>query len=81
MLGYYKPREFYSPKYGTEFDHLYPDNRTTLYWAPVIRTDSLGFAAVEFYSSDTRGNFEAVLEGISGKGIPAEGKANFEVID
>ena len=81
MLGYYKPREFYSPKYGTEFDHLYPDSRTTLYWAPVIRTDSLGHAAVEFYSSDTRGNFEVVLEGISGKGFPAEGKASFEVID
>ncbi len=81
MLGYYKPREFYSPKYGTAFDHLYPDNRTTLYWAPVIHTDSLGNAAAEFYSSDTRGNFEVVLEGISEKGIPAEGKASFEVID
>ncbi len=54
MLGFYKPREFYSPKYGTEFDYLYPDNRSTLYWAPVIETDSLGNAAVEFYSSDTR---------------------------
>jgi len=81
MLGYYKPREFYSPKYGTDFDYLYPDSRSTLYWAPVIETDSLGNATVEFYSSDTRGDFEVVLEGISEKGIPAEGKGSFEVID
>jgi TonB-dependent SusC/RagA subfamily outer membrane receptor len=81
MLGYYRPREFYSPRYGTQFDHLYPDDRSTLYWAPVLETDSLGMAEVEFYSSDTKGDFKIVLEGISEGGIPAEGQANFEIID
>jgi TonB-dependent SusC/RagA subfamily outer membrane receptor len=68
MLGYHRPREFYSPKYGTRFDDLVEDYRTTLYWNPGIRTDSTGFARISFYCSDVSSNFHLVVEGISTDG-------------
>jgi TonB-dependent SusC/RagA subfamily outer membrane receptor len=68
MLGYHRPREFYSPKYGTRFDDLVEDYRTTLYWDPNIRTDSTGFARISFYCSDISSTFHLVVEGISTEG-------------
>ncbi len=68
MLGFHKPREFYSPRYGTQFDDLVEDNRSTLYWDPNIRTDSAGFARISFYCSDISTNFHIVVEGISTEG-------------
>ena len=68
MLGYHRPREFYSPKYGTRFDDLVEDYRTTLYWDPDIRTDSTGIAKISFYCSDISSTFHLVVEGISTEG-------------
>jgi TonB-dependent SusC/RagA subfamily outer membrane receptor len=68
MLGFHKPREFYSPKYGTQFDDLVEDYRSTLYWDPNIRTDSTGFAKISFYCSDISTSFHIVVEGISTEG-------------
>jgi TonB-dependent SusC/RagA subfamily outer membrane receptor len=68
MLGYHKPREFYSPKYGTQFDDLVEDYRTTLYWDPDIRTDTTGFAQISFYCSDISSTFHLTVEGISTEG-------------
>ena len=68
MLGYHRPREFYSPKYGTRFDDLVEDYRTTLYWDPNIRTDSTGLARISFYCSDISSTFNIVVEGISTEG-------------
>jgi len=79
MLGYHQPREFYSPKYGTEFDFLYPDDRITLFWAPTILTDSLGHAETVFFSSDRKGTFNIILEGIGPNGHTGEGDSSFKV--
>jgi TonB-dependent SusC/RagA subfamily outer membrane receptor len=68
MLGYHRPREFYSPKYGTRFDDLVEDYRTTLYWEPHINTDSTGLAQISFYCSDVSSTFHLVVEGISTEG-------------
>lgn len=68
MLGFHRPREFYSPKYGTRFDDLVEDYRTTLYWDPYIRTDSTGMAKISFYCSDVRSSYHIVVEGISEEG-------------
>ena len=68
MLGFHRPREFYSPKYGTRFDDLVEDYRSTLYWDPSIRTDSSGLAQISFYGSDIATDFHIVIEGISTDG-------------
>jgi TonB-dependent SusC/RagA subfamily outer membrane receptor len=68
MLGFHRPREFFSPKYGTQFDDLVEDNRTTLFWDPYIRTDSSGLARVSFYCSDISTTYHITVEGISTDG-------------
>lgn len=69
-------REFYSPVYQTrdELESRLPDFRNTLYWAPDIQTDKNGKQQVSFYTSDQRGKYAVVLQGLS-----ASGRAGSEV--
>ncbi len=63
-LGFLKSREFYSPKYATEESRtMGSDFRTTIYWNPRIFTDENGNMAFEFYNSDNRGSYRAIIEG------------------
>jgi hypothetical protein len=68
MLGYHKPQEFYSPKYGTQFDHLVEDNRSCLYWDPEVVTDGNGIARLRFFNSVKASTFWIVAEGVSPQG-------------
>jgi TonB-dependent SusC/RagA subfamily outer membrane receptor len=79
MLGFHRAREFYSPKFGTEFDYLIPDTRTTLFWDPMVETDENGQSTVSFYNSDRTGKFWVVVEGISGDGTPGNAVSSYEV--
>jgi hypothetical protein len=76
-------REFYSPVYKTEeqaFNRL-PDFRNVLYWAPDIETDTAGHADVEFYTSDIKGKYVAVLQGIDDQGHAGSYYFTFNVTD
>ncbi len=43
--GYYKSKQFYSPKYDSpNSDSKIADLRTTIYWKPIIQTDKEGNA-------------------------------------
>jgi len=79
ILGFYRPREFYSPRYGTRFDQLNPDDRITLFWAPTIMTNSMGQADTIFFTSDVTGKFDISLEGVSPEGKFGAGTSSFEV--
>ncbi len=68
MLGYHRPREFYSPRYGTGFDDLIVDDRSSLYWDPSVSTDGNGIARIRFYNSDKASTFHVVAEGITPDG-------------
>jgi hypothetical protein len=62
--GYLKKREFYNPKYITaESKTKGADFRTTVYWNPRVFTDVNGTMAMEFYNSDNKGTYKAVVEG------------------
>lgn len=72
--GFYRAREFYSPKYGTESASQkepseQPDIRTTLYWNPSIVTDSSGKANVSFFTSDVSATYTMRLEGLGNDGL------------
>jgi len=76
-------REFYSPVYKTEdqaFSRL-PDFRNVLYWSPDIETDTAGHADVEFYTSDLKGKYVAVLHGIDAQGHAGSCYFAFDVTD
>jgi TonB-dependent SusC/RagA subfamily outer membrane receptor len=69
VQGYYKAREFYSPKYDhTEMDTRKPDLRSTIYWNPELATDKDGNASFDYYNADSKGSYRMVVEGIDEKG-------------
>ena len=68
-MGFYKAREFYSPKYGnTTSMTTQRDLRSTIYWQPEIVTDKDGNASFEYYNADGAGVYKMVVEGIDDKG-------------
>ncbi len=71
IQGYSKLKEFYSPKYDVILEaHKNPDNRTTLYWNPSVKTDKNGNATIVFYNSDNATSFEVDIQALSSYGTP-----------
>jgi len=67
--GFYKAREFYSPKYdNTDLAAKKRDFRSTIYWKPELVTDKDGNASFEYYNADGSGTYRVVIEGIDDKG-------------
>ena len=67
--GFYKAREFYSPKYDTgKPAGNIPDRRTTIYWQPDLVTDVSGNASFNFFNSDAKGTYRVEVEGMDSKG-------------
>lgn len=80
VIGYSVMRKFYSPKYETQLPtDVKNDFRSTLYWNPIVRTDSLGRAAVTFYNSDQTGEVQVVVEGVTSDGKLCRGVATYNV--
>ncbi len=81
--GLQKHQEFYSPKYENkkQRDSRIPDQRTLLYWNPMIVTDTTGHAEFEFYSSDISGEYHVVVEGLSAAGEGVSHKTSLVVKD
>lgn len=67
--GYTKVKEFYAPKYATQTSsYTGNDLRTTIYWNPKIVTNAAGDVTLEFYNSDGKGTYRAVIEGLDENG-------------
>ena len=81
--GLQQKREFYSPQYASReaADSHMPDFRNVLYWAPQITTGPDGKSQLLFYSSDLKGKFAVVIQGMTAEGIPGKTTAQFEVTD
>ena len=58
---------FYSPQYA-QGGGTRPDQRTTLYWDPKLKTDADGHATIHFYSSDISRRYLVTIEGVSDDG-------------
>ncbi|MES2109049.1 MAG: MG2 domain-containing protein [Bacteroidota bacterium] len=67
-IGFYKAREFYSPKYESPDTGKTADFRTTIYWNPEVATDKDGNASLTYYNADGTGSYKVVIEGIDNKG-------------
>jgi hypothetical protein len=66
--GFYKAREFYSPKYDATSVTRQPDLRTTIYWKSDIVTDKDGNTSLSFFNADTKGTYRVTVEGIDTDG-------------
>ncbi len=76
-------REFYSPKYDNHpkpAPNGLPDFRNVLAWEPNIVIGKSGEAEISFYSSDRKGKYIGIVEGINQNGRGGEhAKFFFEV--
>ena len=74
-------REFYSPAYDTrdQVASRLPDFRNVLYWSPDIKTDSVGRAVFDFYTSDVKGKYVVVVQGMSKTGRTGSQLFSFDV--
>jgi hypothetical protein len=68
-VGFYKAREFYSPKYQyISAGSKQRDYRSTIYWQPELVTGKDGTAFINYYNADGKGTYRVVIEGIDDKG-------------
>jgi len=68
-VGFYKAREFYSPKYDNiNLVTKQKDLRSTIYWLPELKTDKNGNALFEYYNADGKGSYQVTIEGIDKDG-------------
>lgn len=78
--GFHEAREFYSPDYGSKSQIAgKPDVRTTLYWAPLIKTDQSGKSTFSFYTSDKKSKYIINIQGMTKDGRPFVGYGYFDV--
>ena len=75
LPGYAPVREFYSPQYDVQKpEHVQPDYRATIFWAPMIQTNAEGKASVSFFTSDAGNPIRFRAEGITINGMPGVGQ-------
>jgi len=77
--GVQRHKEFYMPLYQTiqQKNSRIPDMRNVLFWSPNINTDNSGIANVQFYTSDLKGKYAIVVQGITKDGVPGYGLTYF----
>ena len=80
LPGYAPVREFYAPRYDTKKpEHVRPDYRATLFWAPMIQTNAEGKATVSFFTSDAKTTLRLRVEGVTPTGMPGVGRGSVRV--
>ena len=80
IYGYSVIRHFYAPQYESEIQpERKTDFRGTLYWNPILRTDSTGVANASFYNSDQTGDVDIVVEGVTADGKLCRGVGKYKV--
>lgn len=74
-------REFYMPAYDTEEQRKsrLADFRNLLYWNPDVITNKNGETQLQFYTSDMKGKYIGVIEGITTDGKAGRNTFSFEV--
>ena len=66
--GYSAPVEFYAPDYSVANNTDKRDNRTTIAWHPLVKTDALGGSSISFYAADRESSYRVLVEGVTNEG-------------
>jgi TonB-dependent SusC/RagA subfamily outer membrane receptor len=78
--GVLVPRDFYAPRYNvTGQESSIPDFRSTVFWAPMLRTGKDGKARFQYYNSDAASAVNIRAEALSPAGLPGFGKGDYSV--
>ncbi|WP_316783686.1 hypothetical protein [Pedobacter frigiditerrae] len=78
LNGYYNDRAFYSPNYVSKAPPV-KDLRTTVFWAPLLKTNANGEVSVSFFNSDNKGYMNITTNGITEQGSPITNKTSYKV--
>jgi hypothetical protein len=79
LYGYNMIKQFYIPNYNEKKpEYQFPDNRTTVYWSPLIKTDKTGKTTVSFFTTDDEANMRILVEGLDKTGKVGVGKGVFK---
>ncbi|KAA3440483.1 carboxypeptidase-like regulatory domain-containing protein [Rufibacter hautae] len=78
-IRYQTAREFYMPRYDAPAETKLPDLRSTIFWSPTITTNASGTAEWTFFAADALTTYQAVVEGITGRGQVGRGLATVQV--
>jgi hypothetical protein len=79
LYGYNLVKQFYMPNYNEQKpEYQFPDNRTTVYWSPMIKTDKTGKTRVSFFATDDAANMRILVEGLDKTGKLGVGKGGFK---
>ncbi|MCF0065703.1 TonB-dependent receptor plug domain-containing protein [Dyadobacter chenwenxiniae] len=80
IAGFNVPKEFYAPTYEiSKPQNVNPDYRSTLFWAPVLKTNKQGKARFTYFNTDAVTNIDIRAEALSTTGIPGFGKTSYSV--
>ena len=80
VIGYTVSRKFYTPYYDSlEETVKKEDLRNTIWWNPLVNTDSTGVAIETFYQSDETGEMKIVVEGVTEDGRLCRGVSGYRV--
>ena len=76
-------REFYMPVYDTEEQrkNRLADFRNLLYWNPNVITDKNGKIQLQLFTSDLKGKYIGVIEGMTSDGKAGTNTFGFEVVE
>jgi hypothetical protein len=79
LIGYSLVKQFYIPNYNEKkAEYQIPDNRTTVYWSPSVKTDKTGKTTVSFFTTDDAANMRILVEGLDKTGKLGVGKTVFK---
>jgi TonB-dependent SusC/RagA subfamily outer membrane receptor len=80
IAGFNVPRDFYAPAYvTTQPQSTIPDYRSTIFWAPMLRTDKNGKVKIQYFNSDATTTVDIQAEVFSPAGVPGYGKSSYSV--
>lgn len=84
IYGYAVAKEFYSPNHAEasmeDFQtNARPDYRSTIHWAPTVRTKANGKATLSFFNTNAETTVDIRLEGMALAGIPVRAKSSYLV--
>ncbi len=75
---YSRDCNFYSPDYAMN-ESIEEDTRTTIFWDPEVTVNTGDETVVSFYTSDIKGTYIGIVEGMSSTGIPVFAEFNYVV--
>ncbi|TKC10470.1 hypothetical protein FA048_09805 [Pedobacter polaris] len=78
LNGYYAARSFYSPNYTSNSTNN-KDLRTTIFWAPLLKTNDKGEVSVSFFNADNKGEVVIKADGITDNGIAVSSKTTYKI--